>query len=118
MPDTTLKPCPSCGSHRLETAERRHRNGQRHAFVICPKCGLRGPWRKTWVEAKGAWNELPRTLRWAKESPKVAGLYLCRGHERKEISLYRLRQEDVDFYAQYGSGEWAGPIITQEERSA
>lgn len=72
---------------------------------------LRGPWGKTWAEAEAAWNDLPRALRWSKASPKVPGLYLCREHERKEIRIYRLHQDDVDFYVEYGSGEWAGPII-------
>ncbi|MBD5417323.1 MAG: hypothetical protein HDR50_06625 [Desulfovibrio sp.] len=117
MSDPSLKPCPSCGYQYPETANRKNRYGCRHYFIICSKCGMRGPRRRnlTVEEAGAAWNSLPRRLRWTQEPPKVAGLYLCREHERKEIRLYRLHQEDVDFYAEYSSGEWAGPIPEPQE---
>lgn len=127
MPDTALKPCPSCGSHRLETNERRHRNGHRHAFVICPKCGLRGPWGKTRVEAEAAWNDLPRAMRWTKEPPTKPGWYWWReaprertyvvevfyGEQHINMQLICVRYAGTDDKVHYiveFDGEWAGPI--------
>lgn len=57
-----LKPCPFCGCRRPEKADRKNRYGTRHYFILCSKCGMRGPrCRNLTVEEAGvAWNSLPR----------------------------------------------------------
>ena len=55
-----MKRCPNCDTNDLETALRKHKNGERHFFVVCNRCYMRGPWGKTWLEAQGTWDKLPR----------------------------------------------------------
>lgn len=118
MPEKVLEDCPRSPRHHLEVASRKHRNGKQHYFVLCKNCYMRGPRKKTPQEAVEAWNALPRALQWTKESPRKPGWYLWRDAPRITIRLQKLDESNIDFYAEYGGGEWAGPILTQEERSA
>lgn len=51
--------------------------GEKLILVVCPKCGLSGPWRETCNEAGIAWNELCERLRVGKDVIKAVHDVSC-----------------------------------------
>jgi len=54
----TLKPCPFCGSKRVEAEIIGTQSDVRHWAVVCGLCGARGPWRIHYIGmAEEDWNK-------------------------------------------------------------
>lgn len=49
----SLKACPFCGKKEFLKGY----TGKHLRYVACDNCGCEGPLRKTWEEAKEAWNQ-------------------------------------------------------------
>lgn len=50
---TGLKPCPFCGSRKIEI---NRIDGTREYYLTCEECGIEQPLYPTADEAVGAWN--------------------------------------------------------------
>jgi Lar family restriction alleviation protein len=52
-----LKPCPFCGSDKVDTAGSAYYGDW---YVLCPACGAAGPAERTEEESKVGWNRRKR----------------------------------------------------------
>lgn len=110
MPEK-LKPCPACGTpgDTLEVYPVKDGFYQ----VGCWDCFMRGTRLLSPDKARGAWNALPRRLRWTKEPPKEPGWYWVRDYG-KRIHIVDVGC-DMTEYEPQPHREWAGPIPEPEE---
>lgn len=122
MPESTRKPCPFCDSVYLEVAHKTRRSGEKRFFVLCSRCGTRGPWGETVEAAEWAWNIFLRPLQWTKQPPKEPGWYWFRPIQAGGEVIVQLRFGDFSCEHEsfegcfirsdgtYICGEWAGPV--------